>query len=192
MAIVRYEESVTVFPFVTHGWFIFSFVFIFAVSAAYSAAFCFASRWIGQKLAWLLMLSVSFVLISLAVRSALPSRRIRAVIGEEASRLSKVEQLHIIDSFSDGLTYVGIIAGPEEAIDAISRYRPLKQEAGSYRLLELQWYFEGHNLPDSGLVYYDDHGCFYYQAESRKIYFYYKNRLSPEPQGSEQDDSADR
>ena len=176
MSSLNYSAAVREFPFRTSGWFVLGMVFILPVALGYAGVFLMASRWIGRPIACGAMLLVSAVLISLAVRSSLPTSRLRRVVGEAALNAGSIERLRVFDSFNEGVFYAGVLRGPSNLIGLIEAHRPLARHVEHDPLPHFRSVFPDIDLPDVGVVLSDVHGSFLVDADRNRVYFYYRER----------------
>ena len=149
MSATDYDGALDWSTFRTAGWFILGLPFIAGFAALYSALFCLVAIRKSQTLAWVALVVVSAVLFMLSIYCALPSTRVRYVVGEAACRVGRLEQLRVSDSFNDGITTRGVISGPDELIEIIREHRPLEREPGADRLTLFRALFEDAELPDT-------------------------------------------
>jgi hypothetical protein len=175
MSCMLYTPETAWFPFRTAGWFILGLPFVLGCSLGYSALFWLASRRTGRRIAWGLMLICSIIIVSAAVHSALPASHLRWVLGEEAAASSTLEYLRILDSFNDGLTYIGKVKGPTTLLETVAAHHGLK-DGGSVDLRVLRSYFHNGDIQPGGDAYSDRYGFFYLSPGTQRLYFVRRTR----------------
>jgi len=173
MASIDYAPQTRFFPFRTSGWFIIGLVFTLPVAVGYAGLFLLVSRWVGLRISWVAMLAVSAVLIALAVRSALPDRRLKPILGDAAVEAASLEVLRIHDTFNDGSVYAGVISSRTDLMALIRQHRRLKTRVEELPLVHLKAAFPNIDLPEAAEVYYDNDGEFLSASDGRRVYFWH-------------------
>ena len=174
MSATDYDVGTTVFPFRTSGWFLLGLPFFtLPFSFGYAALFCFLSRRKGRNIAWPTMLAVSAAIIVGSVYSALPSTRIRAILGRDAAAETTLEALQCQDSFNDGITYFGKLIASERTVEKLARRRSLARHS-SRSLSPLISRFNDDALPKHGTAYAGNNWLLYFNADTRSLYFYHR------------------
>jgi hypothetical protein len=186
MSDTDYSGSPKYATFGTSAEFIFGQIYflLLPLSAGYSIIFCLIARRFSHVFAWAALLLISSVLIALSAYSALPSTRVRAVIGDEAWREARLESFHQWEShtYSPRNWLEGVISGPPDLPEIISKHCGLKKERIPFGSLipflpvDLLKKLNRQPLPDA-LEVYVRKSCpfpylFYRYPENGKIYFH--------------------
>jgi len=175
-ATIDYNASETSFPFSGSGWFFLSLMFTIPTASLFAILFCFIAKK-SDKLAWVLMLTVSSLLIFYAVKNAMPKNQLSMIIGQEAVEKVKIEKLYIGDSFNDGIFAYGILLDGKELISLIKKYRQIELK----KITELEFhnrflYFKKYKFPAEGYIFLDDYGSFYLSPKDNRLYFSWHSR----------------
>jgi hypothetical protein len=171
-----YTPATAYFPFRTSGWFVLVLPLTLTLAFGYAGVFWLFSRWTGVLAQWCLLLVCSAALITVSIPPALPSSRLRRVLGEEAAQQANMEYLSVHDSLEDARLYVGKVSGPETLLQSVIAYHSLdKHEAVDIN--RLKWTFEDDALPEKATAYRNDFplvpewGYFYFNPENKRLYF---------------------
>lgn len=176
MSITDYRGSIGFWTMRTGIMFVVGQVFfILPGSIAYSMIWCVVARRFGRQFGWAASLIISSVLIALSVYSALPSIRIRALIGEEAWREAHAEVFHQWEAHTiRGYLREGVITGPPVLIETIAKHCGLKKvrcHIGEV-IAALPRDLLPHDLPEEVVVYRSGRCVFYRDPEDGEIYFH--------------------
>jgi len=174
MSASNYDARTTRFPFRTSGWFILGLPFFtIPLSLGYSALFCFLSRRKGRKIAWVTMLGVSAAILVSSVYSALPSTRIRAILGRDVAAETTLEALRCQDSFNDGIAWFGKLLASPKTVEKLVRRLSLARQSPS-SLSPLLSCFEDEALPRYATAYSGEDWLLYFDPDTQRLYFYHR------------------
>jgi hypothetical protein len=166
---VGFDGTLRASTFKTGGWYVLGSPVIAALGVAFGAFVATLARRRRQVMAGF-MLALALTLFFDALRSSLPANRVSAIIGERAARNVTIERLRVADSFNEGATTWGIISGPNDLVDLISRRRGLTLSSET-SLRPLQAAFPDDFIPDVGDAYCDQRALFFRHPATGKIYF---------------------
>ena len=133
MSGIEYTASPQSTTFTTQPSFILGQVLLFPLAGLYGAIFVVAAIQYGRVWAWPGMIAISSILAAFSVHSALPSSRIRPVIGDVAWRNTRLEELQEGEPHRNAWSeLLGVLSGPPGLLEDISSYRKLRREEASF------------------------------------------------------------